>query len=88
MGTAVNAPVFEMGIEKPEIIAKKAVAYARDYGHDYLILDTAGRLHIDTELMDELKRITEEIEVHNILLVVDSMVGQDAVNIAKTFIII
>ena len=82
---AVDTPVFEMGTEKPEIIAKKAVAYARDYGHDYLILDTAGRLHVDTELMDELKRITETVEVNNILLVVDSMVGQDAVNIAKAF---
>ena len=85
VGKAVDAPVFEMGTEKPEIIAKKAVAYARDYGHDFLILDTAGRLHIDTELMDELKRITEAVEVHNILLVIDSMVGQDAVNIAKSF---
>ncbi len=85
VGKAVNAPVFEMGTEKPEIIAKKAVEYARDYGHDYLILDTAGRLHIDTELMEELKRITKAIEVHNILLVIDSMVGQDAVNIAKSF---
>lgn len=85
VGKAVDTPVFEMGTEKPEIIAKKAVNYARDYGHDYLILDTAGRLHIDTELMDELKRITEAVEVHNILLVIDSMVGQDAVNIAKSF---
>ncbi len=85
VGEAVGAPVFEMGTEKPEKIAQKAVAYARDYGHDFLILDTAGRLHIDTELMDELKRITETVEVNNILLVVDSMVGQDAVNIAKAF---
>ena len=85
VGKAVDTPVFEMGTEKPEIIAQKAVAYARDYGHDYLILDTAGRLHIDTELMDELKRITEAVEVNNILLVIDSMVGQDAVNIAKAF---
>ena len=85
VGRAVDTPVFEMGTEKPEIIAKKAVAYARDYGHDYLILDTAGRLHVDTELMDELKRITETVEVNNILLVVDSMVGQDAVNSAKAF---
>ena len=85
VGKAVDVPVFEMGTEKPEIIAKKAVVYARDYGHDFLILDTAGRLHIDTELMNELKRITEAVEVNNILLVVDSMVGQDAVNIAKAF---
>ena len=85
VGEQVGAPVFEMGTEKPEIIAQKAVTYARDYGHDYLILDTAGRLHIDTELMEELERITKAIEVNNILLVIDSMVGQDAVNIAKAF---
>ena len=85
VGNAVGAPVFEMGTENPEIIAQKAVSYARDHGHDYLILDTAGRLQIDTELMDELKRICEAVEVDNILLVIDSMVGQDAVNIAKAF---
>ncbi len=85
VGKAVDTPVFEMGTEKPEKIAKKAIAHARDYGHDFVILDTAGRLHIDTELMDELKRITETVEVDNILLVLDSMVGQDAVNIAKSF---
>lgn len=85
VGKAVDTPVFELGTEKPEIIAKKAVAHARDYGNDFVILDTAGRLHIDTELMDELKRITEAVEVNDILLVVDSMVGQDAVNIAKAF---
>lgn len=85
VGKAVDTPVFEMGTEKPEIIAKKAVAHSRDYGYDYVILDTAGRLHIDTDLMDELKRITEAVEVNNILLVIDSMVGQDSVNIAKAF---
>ncbi len=85
VGKAVDVPVFEMGTEKPEIIAKKAVEKARDYGYDYLILDTAGRLHIDEALMDELKRITETVEVNDILLVIDSMVGQDAVNIAKAF---
>ena len=85
VGKAVDTPVFEMGNEKPEIIAKKAIAHSRDYGYDYVILDTAGRLHIDTDLMDELKRITEAVEVNNILLVIDSMVGQDSVNIAKAF---
>ena len=85
VGKAVDTPVFEMGTEKPEIIAKKAVAHSRDYGYDYVILDTAGRLHIDSDLMDELKRITETVEVNNILLVIDSMVGQDSVNIAKSF---
>ena len=85
VGAAVNVPVFEKGATKPERTAAEAIKYARDYGHDFVILDTAGRLHIDTELMDELKRITEAVEVNNILLVVDSMVGQDAVNIAKSF---
>lgn len=85
VGKAVDTPVFELGTEKPEITAKKAVAHARDYGYDFVILDTAGRLHIDTELMDELKRVTESVDVTDILLVIDSMVGQDAVNIAKAF---
>jgi len=85
VGGAVNVPVFEKGTTKPEKTAAEAIRFARDYGHDFVILDTAGRLHIDTELMDELKRITEAVEVNNILLVVDSMVGQDAVNIAKSF---
>ena len=85
VGKAVDAPVFEMGTEKPEKIAVEAIKYARDYGHDFVILDTAGRLHIDEELMEELKRVTKAVEVNNILLVVDSMVGQDAVNIAKSF---
>ena len=85
VGKAVEVPVFEKGTQKPEKTAVEAVKYARDYGHDFVILDTAGRLHIDTELMDELKRITEAVEVNDVLLVVDSMVGQDAVNIAKAF---
>ncbi len=85
VGEQVNVPVFEKGTQKPEITAKQAIAHARDYGNDFVILDTAGRLHVDTELMDELKRITQAVEVHNVLLVVDSMVGQDAVNVAKTF---
>lgn len=85
VGKAVDTPVFELGTEKPEITAQKAVAHARDYGYDFVILDTAGRLHIDTELMDELKRVTKAVEVTDILLVIDSMVGQDAVNIAKAF---
>ena len=85
LGEQISVPVFEKGTQKPEITAKQAVNYARDYGHDYLLLDTAGRLHIDTELMDELRRITKAVEVDNILLVIDSMVGQDSVNIAKAF---
>lgn len=85
LGEQIGVPVFEKGTQKPEKTAKEAVSYARDYGHDYLILDTAGRLHIDEELMDELRRITKAVEVNDILLVIDSMVGQDSVNIAKAF---
>ncbi|MBO5105685.1 MAG: signal recognition particle protein [Clostridia bacterium] len=85
VGAAAEVPVFEMGTEKPEKIAVAAVKYARDYGHDYVILDTAGRLHIDDELMAELTRITKAVEVNDILLVIDSMIGQDAVNVAKAF---
>ena len=85
LGEKINVPVFEKGTQKPEKTAQEAVKHARDYGNDFVILDTAGRLHIDTELMDELKRICKAVEVNEILLVVDSMVGQDAVNIAKAF---
>ena len=85
VGEKAGAPVFEMGQEKPEIIAKKAVPYAKHHGHDIVILDTAGRLHIDTELMAELQRVKEAVEVDEVLLVIDSMAGQDAVNVAKTF---
>ncbi len=85
LGQQIDVPVFEKGTQKPEKTAAEAVKHARDYGHDYLILDTAGRLHIDEELMKELMRITKAIEVNEILLVIDSMVGQDAVNIAKSF---
>ncbi len=85
LGEKIGVPVFEKGTQKPEKTAEQAVKHARDYGNDFVILDTAGRLHIDTELMDELKRICKAVEVNEILLVVDSMVGQDAVNIAKTF---
>ena len=85
LGAKIDVPVFEKGTEKPEKTAIAAVKHARDYGNDFIILDTAGRLHIDTELMEELKRICKAVDVNEILLVVDSMVGQDAVNIAKTF---
>lgn len=82
---SVGVPVFEKGTQKPEITAKQAVAHARDYGNDFVILDTAGRLHIDEELMNELRRIQSAVEIQNILLVIDAMVGQDAVNVAKAF---
>ena len=85
VGEKAGAPVFEMGQENPVKIAKEAIKHAKDYGHDIVILDTAGRLHIDEELMNELKNIKSEIKVDEILLVIDSMTGQDAVNVAKTF---
>ena len=85
VGQQAGVPVFEMGTEKPEIIAAKAMAYARDHGNDIVILDTAGRLQIDDELMGELVRIKEAVEVDETLLVVDAMAGQEAVNVAKTF---
>ncbi|MBQ5810711.1 MAG: signal recognition particle protein [Clostridia bacterium] len=85
VGEAVGVPVYENGTQKPEKTAVEAVRRARDYGNDFVILDTAGRLHIDDELMAELKRITKAVEVNEILLVVDSMIGQDAVNMAKAF---
>ena len=85
VGESVGVPVFEKGTQKPEITAKEAVKHARDYGNDFIILDTAGRLHIDEELMQELTRIKSAVDVNEIMLVIDSMIGQDAVNIAKSF---
>ncbi len=85
VGEQAGVPVFEMGQGDPVEIARKAVLHARDYGNDILILDTAGRLHIDEELMDELRRIKETVQPQEILLVIDAMTGQDAVNVAKSF---
>ena len=80
-----GAPVFEKGTQDPVITAREAVKHARDYGNDYVIIDTAGRLQIDEPLMEELRRIKAEVEPTDILLVVDAMTGQEAVNVAKTF---
>ncbi|MCI9273249.1 MAG: signal recognition particle protein [Clostridiales bacterium] len=85
VGDKAGVPVFEMGKTDPVTISQKAIAHAKDYGNDIVILDTAGRLHIDEELMNELKRVKGAVEPHEILLVVDSMTGQDAVNVAKSF---
>lgn len=85
LGDKIGVPVFERGAQKPEKTAAEAMRFARDHGYDYMILDTAGRLHIDEELMEELTRVTKAVEVNEILLVIDSMTGQDAVNIAKAF---
>ncbi len=85
VGGQVGVPVFEMGTENPVKIAEEAVKYAKDYGHDYVFLDTAGRLHIDEELMQELQNIRTTVHPNEILLVIDAMTGQDAVNVAKSF---
>lgn len=85
VGDKAGVKVFEMGQINPVVIAKEAVKHARDHGNDIVILDTAGRLHIDEELMDELKNIKAETEPNEIMLVVDAMTGQDAVNVAKAF---
>lgn len=85
VGEKAEVKVFEMGQISPVVIAKQAMAHARDYGNDIVILDTAGRLHIDLELMDELKNIKDEVKPNEIMLVVDAMTGQDAVNVAKAF---
>ncbi|HPP68919.1 MAG TPA: signal recognition particle protein, partial [Clostridiales bacterium] len=85
VGEQAGVPVFEMGTENPVTIAKEAVKHAKDMGYDYVFLDTAGRLHIDEALMNELKAIKAEVKPHEILLVVDAMTGQDAVNVAASF---
>lgn len=81
----VKAGFFEMGQGNPTKIAESAVKHAEKNGFDTVIIDTAGRLHINQELMDELKSIKKAVNVYETLLVVDSMTGQDAVNVAKTF---
>ena len=85
VGGQAGAPVFTLPGAKPPEIARKALAHARDYGNDIVILDTAGRLQIDEVLMQELVQIKEAVPVDETLLVVDAMAGQDAVNVAKTF---
>ncbi|HEX2937683.1 MAG TPA: signal recognition particle protein [Ruminiclostridium sp.] len=85
VGEKAGVPVFEMGQGDPVKISKAAVNHAKEHGNDFVIVDTAGRLHVDTELMDELKNIKEKIEPNEILLVVDAMTGQDAVNVASAF---
>lgn len=85
VGEKAGAPVFERGTQDPVKTATEAVKYSRDYGYDYVLLDTAGRLQIDETLMDELSRMKAAVEPVEILLVVDSMTGQEAVNVAETF---
>ncbi len=85
VGEKAGVPVYEMGQINPVTIATEAIKLAKDQGYDYVLLDTAGRLHIDEQLMDELKNIKSTVHPHEILLVVDSMTGQDAVNVAASF---
>lgn len=85
VGEQVGVPVFEKGQGDPVEISKQAVALAKDQGYDYVIIDTAGRLHIDRELMEELQNVKAAVHPHEILLVVDAMTGQDAVTVASTF---
>jgi len=81
----LNIPVFEKGAQSPEQTALEAIEYARSHGNDVVIIDTAGRLHIDDELMGELAEIKSAVRPQEILLVVDAMTGQDAVNVAENF---
>ncbi|MGZ4111911.1 MAG: signal recognition particle protein [Tumebacillaceae bacterium] len=86
LGEQLNVPVFSLGDQvSPVEIATKALEHAKAYGHDYVLVDTAGRLHIDEALMDELKQVKEAVTPNEILLVVDAMTGQVAVDVAQTF---
>ena len=85
VGGQLDLPVFQMGQINPVDIAKAAIEHAKKHGNDMVFLDTAGRLHVDEQLMDELKNIKAAVNPTEILLVVDAMIGQDAVNAAKAF---
>ena len=84
-GEKLGIPVYEKGQQDPVTTAKEAVLYARQHGHDFVFLDTAGRLHVDEKLMEELKNIKATVKPNEIMLVVDAMTGQDAVNAAQSF---
>ena len=85
IGKELNIEVYSEGKGNPVEISKNAIKYANDNGFDYVLIDTAGRLHIDEQLMDELKNISEDVKPHEILLVIDSMMGQDAINVITGF---
>lgn len=86
LGEQVGADVFDIGDKQDAVaVANAAMGYARNSGSDYVLIDVAGRLHIDEEMMDELKRLRSSIDVTEVLLVVDAMTGQDAVNLAQQF---
>ena len=84
-GEKLGIPVFDRGTQNPVETAREAVTYARQHGHDMVFLDTAGRLHVDEALMNELKNIKETVKPQEIMLVIDAMTGQDAVNAAQSF---
>ncbi|MBP3799685.1 MAG: signal recognition particle protein [Bacilli bacterium] len=85
IGKQLNIPVYEEGKKDPVEISKNAIKYAKENGYDYVLIDTAGRLHIDEELMDELDNIYNEVNPKEVLLVIDSMMGQDAINVIQGF---
>lgn len=85
IGKELNIEVYEEGKKDPSLICKNAMDYAKKNGFDYVLIDTAGRLHIDNELMDELKDIKETVNPNEILLVLDAMMGQDAINVITGF---
>lgn len=85
IGKSLNIPVYEEGLKNPNDIVRNALTYAKDNNLDYILIDTAGRLHIDGELMNELDDIKNEFNPHEILLVLDSMIGQDAINVINGF---
>ena len=85
LGKQLGIEVYEEGKKDPVEISKNAISYAKENGYDYVLIDTAGRLHIDEELMDELKNIQSEIKPQEVLLVIDSMMGQDAINVINGF---
>lgn len=85
VGRALNIPVFSKGKIDPRDIVKEALVYAKDNNNDYIIIDTAGRLHIDEELMQELSDIKDIVNPHEVLLIIDAMMGQDAINVINGF---
>ena len=85
LGKQLGIEVYEEGKKDPVEISKNAISYAKENGYDYVLIDTAGRLHIDEELMEELQNINAEIKPQEVLLVIDSMMGQDAINVIQGF---